>query len=93
MDEDKLEALYKATMENNQMLKSMRRSAMIGGIVKAVWWVLVLIVLPYVTWLYIQPYLDTIMKQYQTIQDQGGTLTTQASDLQKLYNQYFGGTK
>ena len=83
MDEKKLEEMYQATMENNRMLKSARRSAMVGGVVKAVWWVVILIVIPYLTWIYLQPYLDTIMGQYQAVQEKSTTLSTQAQDLQK----------
>jgi uncharacterized protein YpmB len=103
MDDKKLEEMYAATMENNRMLKGMRRSAFVGGIVKFVWWIVILIVLPYFTWLYIQPYLENVMSQYQNIQGQAGNVTTQAADLQKqldalkgfdlqsLYNQFVGG--
>jgi len=78
-----MEEMYTATIENNKMLKSMRRSAFIGGIVKAVWWILIIIILPYLTWLYIQPYLNNIMDQYQTVQEQGGAISAQASGLQE----------
>lgn len=105
MDEKKLEEMYHATMENNRMLKSMRRSAFVGGIVKAIWWVAILIVLPYLAWIYIQPYLENVLNQYQQIQTKTGAVTTQATDLQKqlnslqgfditsLYNRLFGGGK
>ena len=91
MDDKKLEEMYKATMENNQMLRSMRRTAFVGGIVKAIWWIFILIVLPYFTWLYIQPYLDNIMSQYQAVQAQSGALSTQAGNLQKQLNGLGGG--
>lgn len=83
MDEKKLEEMYKMVHENNAMLKSARRSAFIGGIVKAVWWVVVLIILPYFTWLYIQPYLDTAVRQYDVLQARGGAVTQQAGEVQK----------
>ena len=86
MDEQKLEEMYKLTRENHAMLRSMRRSAFIGGAFKLVWWILILVVLPYITWLYLQPYLDTIMAQYQTIQEQSGAFSSQASELQKQMN-------
>ena len=82
MDEKKLEEMYELVRQNNSMLKSARRSAFVGGIVKAVWWILILIVLPYFTWIYLQPYLDTIMGQYQTIQDKTGAMTVQAQGIQ-----------
>ena len=83
MDEDKLEKLYDMVRENNSMLKSQRRAAFVGSIVKVVWWVAILIVFPYLTWLYIQPYLNTLTDQYTTAQQKGAQLQNQAQDLQK----------
>ncbi len=99
MDDKKIEEMYQAVMDNNRMLKSARRSAMVGGILKFVFWIFILIILPYFTWLYLQPYLDTIMQQYQTIQGQGAAYNAQAQELQgmfdtaqfkDLYDKYFG---
>ena len=92
MDEDKLEKMYQMVRENNSMLKSARRSAFIGGIVKAVWWVVILIVLPYLTWLYIEPYVNTALVQYQAVQQQGGDLQNQAANLQKQLTDLQGQT-
>ena len=39
--------LYKLVKENNRMLKQMRRDALIGGILKFVWWIAILFVFPY----------------------------------------------
>ena len=102
MDDKKLEEMYQTTMENNKMLKSMRRSAFIGGIMKAIWWVVILIVLPYLSWIYLQPYLDNIMQQYQNIQGTTQQYSNDANQLKAaftggidwgaLYQQYFGTT-
>jgi len=83
MDDKKLEEMYQMVKENNSMLRSARRSAFIGGIFKIIWWALILVILPYLTWLYIQPYLENVMSQYQNIQGQGAALQNQAGDLQK----------
>ncbi|MEK7530442.1 MAG: hypothetical protein AAB573_01105 [Patescibacteria group bacterium] len=83
MDEKKLEEMYEMTKSNNSMLKSMRRTAFVGGIIKFVFYIVILIVLPYYTWLYLQPYLDTVMQQYQQMQ---GT-----SDAFKAQIEAFGG--
>jgi hypothetical protein len=91
MDEKKLEEMYQMVRENNSMLKSARRSAFVGGIIKAVWWVVILVVLPYLTWLYLEPYLSTIMAQYQTLQAQSGAVSGQAAELQKQLDQLGGG--
>jgi capsule polysaccharide export protein KpsE/RkpR len=91
MDEKKLEEMYRATMENNSMLRSMRRQAFVGGIFKFVWWIVILVVLPYLTWLYLEPYLSTILAQYQALQEQSGMVSTQAADLQKQIESLGGG--
>ena len=88
MDEKKLEEMYELVRENNGMLKSARRSAFVGGIVKAVWWVVILIVLPYFTWLYIQPYLETITGQYQTIENQSSDFSAQMSGFKDLLAEF-----
>jgi hypothetical protein len=91
MDDKKLEEMYQMVKENNGMLKSARRTAFVGGIFKFVWWILIIIVLPYFTWLYIQPYLDGALNQYQAVQAQSGAISTQAADLQKQLNGLSGG--
>lgn len=72
------------------MLKSARRSAFIGNVFSFVWWLLILVVIPYVTWLYLQPYLNTILTQYQTIQEQSGLVSAQAQNVQQQLNQLGG---
>jgi hypothetical protein len=97
MEDDKAKELLELTRDNNRMLRAMRRSAFIGGIIKFVFYALVLVILPYFTWLYIQPYLDAAMGQYNQIQDKTGALqtvgSTNLSDLQALMEKYLGGVK
>jgi sensor histidine kinase YesM len=92
MDDKKLEEMYDMVRENNSMLKSARRSAFVGGIVKFIFWVVVLVVLPYVTWLYVEPYLNTVMAQYQAVSTQSGNLQNQAAELQKQLTDLQGQT-
>lgn len=82
MDEKKMDELYEMVRENNHMLKSARRSAFVGNIVKVIWWALILVILPYFTWLYLQPYLNTVLGQYQTVQQKGTAIQDQAQGLQ-----------
>lgn len=82
MDEKKMDELYEMVRENNHMLKSARRSAFVGTIVKVIWWALILVILPYFTWLYLQPYLNTVLGQYQTVQQKGTAIQDQAQGLQ-----------
>ncbi len=65
------------------MLKDMRRDAMIGGIIHFVWWVVLVVVLPYLTWLYLQPYLEGILSAYQSAQGQSAQMSDALSQLQQ----------
>lgn len=94
--EDQLKEMHEMVRENNRMLKDMRRDAMIGGILHIVWWIVILVVLPYFTWLFLQPYLAGLMGAYQTAQGQSAQVTDalgklqqagSSADLQKLIDQ------
>ena len=85
MDEQKLTEMYEFTKENNHMLKAMRRDAFIGGIVKFVVWVVLFIVLPYIAWLFIQPYLQGVLDTYQNVQKTTSAVSNTTSvNLSKL---------
>lgn len=90
MDDKKLEEMYELVRENNSMLRSARRAAFVGGIFKFAFWIFVLVVLPYLAWLYLQPYLETIMLQYQQLQNQSGAISAQAQSLQEQLNSFPG---
>ena len=81
--EDQLKELYELTRENNRMLKDMRRDALIGGIIQFVWWVIILVVLPYFTWLFLQPYLEGLLGAYQAAQGQSAQVTDALGKLQQ----------
>ena len=91
----KEEEIYKLVKENNQMLRQMRRNAMIGGIFKFIWWIVILVVLPYLTYLYLQPYLEQVMNTYQGIQQTGDTVQSYTSfdysQIEEAFKKYFGG--
>lgn len=83
------------TKENNHMLRAMRRSAMIGGILKFVFWIFIFFVIPYFLWQYLQPYLEEVSKMYQQIH--GSAASAQASsdslfaEAQKFFSQFGSG--
>lgn len=92
MDEQKLNEIYELAKDNNKMLKAMRRDAFVGGILKFVVWVFMFIVLPYVAWLFIQPYLQGAVDTYQKVQNTADTVNTttnanlsQFQDLLKVF--------
>lgn len=74
--------LYKLVKENNRMLRAMRRDAFIGGIFKIVWWVLVLVVIPYLIYVwYLQPYLEQALSLYTQAQGQAGQVNDAVNQL------------
>ena len=79
--------IYKLVKENNLMLKKMRRAAFVGGIVKFVWWIAILFVIPYVLYaLYLQPYLVNIQNAYENFNSSAGTVSGAANDFENLKN-------
>ncbi|MFA5877631.1 MAG: hypothetical protein WC880_04720 [Candidatus Paceibacterota bacterium] len=95
MDEQKLSEMYEFTKENNHMLKAMRRDAFIGGIIKFIVWVVLFIVLPYIAWLFIQPYLQGVLDTYQNVQKTtsavSNTTSVNLSKLDELLKKFGGG--
>jgi hypothetical protein len=96
LQEDQAKEMLELTRQNNRMLKDMRRDAMIGGIIHFVWWVILVVVLPYITWLYLQPYLEGFLSAYQAAQGQSAQVTDalgklqqagSSADIQKLIDQ------
>ena len=99
--EEKANELYAMVKENNRMLKSMRRDAFIGGVLHFVWMVVILVVLPYLTWLWLQPYLEPILKAYEQAQGQSSQISQALNEiqnagsgfnLQELIEKFTGGT-
>ena len=65
--------------ENNKILRSIRRTNRFGFVWKIVYWGII-IGISYGAYVYIQPYVDMLMKEYNSIK---GTVTT----VQKTANQ------
>ncbi len=56
-----LEDTLEATEENTKILKAMRRDALIGGVLKFVFWILIVVASFYVSAKFLEPYLDGMM--------------------------------
>ncbi|MBU6310558.1 hypothetical protein KGO06_01320 [Patescibacteria group bacterium] len=82
MDERKLEEMYQLVRENNAMLRSQRRSAFIHSVITFVWWVVLLVVVPAVSWLYLEPYLTAAQAQYRAVQETGASLQSEAKNIE-----------
>lgn len=91
-----IDEVYKLVKENNRMLHAMRRDAFIKGIFGFIWWVFIIIVLPYLTYLYLKPYLDQVLAAYNQVQGTANSVNASLSglpDFSKLFEQFTGGGK
>ena len=91
MEEEKLSEMYEFTKENNRMLHAMRRNARIGSIAKLLFWIFILVVLPYSAWLYVQPYVQEIQGTYNSVQQ--GKQSFENSSIVKFFEQFGTTTK
>ena len=68
MEESEVKTILKLVKENNRLLRKMRRNAIIGNILRIIWWA-VLIGLPIILYYYyLQPYVDQFVETYQGLQ-------------------------
>ena len=94
-DEERLDRLERMTMDNNRMLRGMRRRALLGSLLKLAFWVIVLIVLPYYAWLYVQPYVNQAENTYQSVQQTQQQVASSTSAINGFFSQFkswFGGS-
>ena len=65
-EREMLEESLELSRENNKMLKRMKRAAMYGRIIKIVY-LIVILVLTFGVYYFIQPYLDVLTKGYSDV--------------------------
>jgi uncharacterized membrane protein YukC len=73
VNEQSEQELYELTRENNKMLHAMRRNAWLGGIVKIIFYILILVVAP--LWIYSTYLAPLVSNMQQTINQAQGTNT------------------
>lgn len=79
------------TQENNRLLRSMRRMAFWGGVLRFVWWALILLVLPFAAYyFYLAPYVTEFMQGVREVQGirAGFESSDPFSSLREMYEQY-----
>lgn len=90
-----MDEIYNLVKENNRMLKSMRRSAFIGGVLKFIFWIVILVVIPYFMYtLYIKPIVDQIIPVAQQFQESADSVNATVSglpDFNALIERFTGG--
>jgi uncharacterized membrane protein len=87
--------IYRLVQENNRMLKAMRRGAFVGALFKFVWWILILIIIPYVIYvLCLQPYVESLMNAYQNVEATTQSVNERLDsipDVTRFFEQFGGG--
>lgn len=81
---DQVEEILILTRENNKLLKRIRRDAIIGGVLKIVIWLLVIVASFYVSAQFLEPYLGMLQKTPMPNAAQEGGMPS----IGALYEQY-----
>ncbi len=84
-----LDEIYDLEKDNNRMLHAMRRSAFIWGMIKLIFYVLILVVAPlyiYSTW--VQPFLDNASQTFHQVQGTGTSIQLQVDQVAALWNKF-----
>lgn len=68
------------TKENNEILKSIRRSSRIGAAFKFFYWIII-IGLSFGAYFFIQPYIDQLTKVYSGFQSDVGTIKSATNNV------------
>ena len=84
MNDSEFKELLELTKENNKLLRKMRRSAMIGGVIRLIYWVAIIGTPIFLYYSFLQPYLAQLLDIYSQVQ--GG-----AENLQNVGSQGLGG--
>ncbi len=94
--EEMLKETYRLTQDNNRMLRSMRRHAFWGGIVRMVIYAALLLIPVWFYFTYMAPIVEQMMATVQQIQGTGAQAQAQFSSFQELLNKaqsMFGGAE
>ena len=88
MDEQKFEEMFRLAKDNNRMLRSMRRNAFWGGIIKFILYIVIFVALP--LWLYmtyLAPIVESMTKTMEQIQGTGAQAQAQFGNFQEILKQ------
>jgi len=86
---DREEEIYRLAKDNNAMLHRMRRNAFLGGVIKFIFYILVLVVAP--LWIYatyLSPILDRAMETIDQVQGTSVKAQTQFQGFQDALKKF-----
>ena len=79
--EELLEKTYKLAVQNNKMLRGMKRAAFWGTIFKLIFWAIALGIPVYLYFTFFQPILTDLLNTYAQIQATGAQIQGQVNSL------------
>ena len=74
--------------ENNRLLKKIRRASILGGILKIIWWALILGLPVYLYFTFAQPYVEQAQQTYESARTSAGEVSGMFGQLKSLLQQY-----
>ena len=80
-----LERTYKLSEENNKILRKMRRSSRISGVIRALYWI-VIIGITIGAYYYVQPYLENVLQMYDQARSSLNQLQGEMNTVQNATN-------
>ena len=78
-----LERTYKMTLENNELLRHMRRAARWASVMRYIYWIII-IVLSFGAYYFIQPYIDFLTSTLSGLHGSNGSSDSMLQTLQSL---------
>lgn len=92
--DDLLRKNLEIAKDNNRMLRSMRRRAFWGGILRFVWWFVILVGLPlFAYYLYLEPQIRALQETYGNAKSglvEIGNIGQQFKNIQENFKNYIG---
>lgn len=81
-DSDKLDEVLRLVRENNRMLHAMRRNAFIGGVLRFLVWITLLVIPLWLYMQYVAPVMQSTLSAMQQIQGSGAAAQAQFDGIQ-----------
>lgn len=88
MNDREMKELLKLTKENNNLLRKMRRQAIIGNIMRLVYWAIIIGGPVVIYYYYLQPYLGQLIETYSGIQSGVQNVGDQAKEFSSILDKF-----